>query len=443
MKAKYVVGSSVAAAALGAGLWWALRPTALEKGRDLMDQGNLTGAARVFSQALAEKNPSHEEDLRNELGRAYLLKGAVDNAEKVFRDALAKFPQSAFAHLGLGYVQLAKGFDAFAQQSFEQTLALDPQESRASLALGALYANQHNFAQAREAYQKALDATPSDLTLRRALVRLDWSEGLLDQAAGQLEQLVSQFPHDVGNAVALGGVYLEAEKYAEAEKVIRQILGRGKDAMARLLLADILAAQGRLEHARDLYQDVLSDNPNLLAAGLGLAGLEIRLGRLDQARSLAENTASRIPEHPHVLPSYSSFSEIVDSLKFRHNLTRIHVEAELALARLALANNAPQEADRHLNLAMGYDGKDLDVLRLGTEMKSRWGKPQDHLAAAEAGVALYPRHPLALLDRAEALLALKKYPEALADIQAAQQSCASLLRARRLEEQTKKAGSLS
>lgn len=97
---------------------------------------------------------------------------------------------------------------------------------------------------------------------------------------------------------------------------------------------------GELAIARAAYEQALRDEPRNRDALLGLAAVEIRTRRLDQAEALYENLLQMFPRDPHALAGLIALrAERVDPLQAESSLkTLLAAEPDAALLQFSLGN---------------------------------------------------------------------------------------------------------
>ena len=103
----------------------------------------------------AQFNPSDLESQSN-LGTAYLEKGRVPDAERVFKWVLTADSDNAAANNGLGLVAIQKHDVGDARDHFEKAAQLDPDLVEAQMNLGLLYEMTGDRARARAHFQRFL-----------------------------------------------------------------------------------------------------------------------------------------------------------------------------------------------------------------------------------------------------------------------------------------------
>jgi tetratricopeptide (TPR) repeat protein len=97
-------------------------------------------------------------------------------AERFFREAVQRAPQSATAREHLGVVLGMQGRNTEAAAQFEQAVGLDPSSATAHFHLAVAYAQLGRFAEARTHAEDAVRLNPADAAARALLQRLAGSD---------------------------------------------------------------------------------------------------------------------------------------------------------------------------------------------------------------------------------------------------------------------------
>ena len=206
-----------------------------------------------------------------------------------------------------------------------------------------------------------------------AEARRQRDHGELRAAAIQLKNALQQNGQMREARQMLGEIYLEQGDPLSAEKELRRALdlSQGVQAdQAAVLLWRALLAQGQ-------YQKVLDapvPHPALLerADALSLRGDALfGLGKVDQASALYERVLSKQIQFPDAL---------------------------LGMARIAAAQNRPDEADARIRRALAGDPGHIGALRLRGDLQRARGQSDAALASYRQILALRPNHALALTE---------------------------------------------
>jgi tetratricopeptide (TPR) repeat protein len=147
---------------------------------------------------------------------------------------------------------------------------------------------------------QALQLRPGfrDAVIERA--RVDIARGSAAAAVKRLEDL-----YRPGAAAELAVPYAaalrEANRVADARKVLDPLVGDGASALSLVELAHLEWAQGRLEESRKAFERAAAEWPGYGAARLGLARLEIASGNPAAARKILEGLLESDGKNPSVL----------------------------------------------------------------------------------------------------------------------------------------------
>jgi tetratricopeptide (TPR) repeat protein len=423
----------LALALLTFGGWYRwVRPSALEKGRRALDRGDADGAVEILVKKLEGAHRFEEEtDLRKELSRAYLMKGAFENAERELRSILEKDPDDAYANLTLGFLFFSRGQDAFAAEFLRKAKALAPADLRASHALASLFNSRGDHDLARDEALDILNKAPTDAAARMELGRAEMGRGLFSDAAQAFETVLQANPTDGGARQMLAQARLSEGDLQGAEEALAAILKQSpEDASALSLQAEYFLARSRPEDAESLYQRIYEKDGRRLFAGVALARSLARRRDTDKAEAMLLDISQHLPRLEDVPPPpYSTFYEPWDTMEMRRSIRRLRVAFNLAMEEFYRAKYLMPDAERQVRLALQMESRNVEALRTLTDLKRVSGDAKEWLRAADDAAKLFPAHPAVLLDKAQALLAAKKPQEALTFAQGAAMTCPSLARA--------------
>lgn len=128
--------------------------------------------------------------------------------------------------------------------------------------LGDVYFQQGKFKQAESCYLRALERDPRDIDTRAHLGQCLLWLNRAAEARGYLEDVCVENPkHDYGNSLmALAEARAALGDADGAIAVWEQVVTQHSHARARVQLAELLAAQGRTERARQLVEEVISED---------------------------------------------------------------------------------------------------------------------------------------------------------------------------------------
>jgi tetratricopeptide (TPR) repeat protein len=130
----------------------------IERGGRFLAEGKIDEARRVFGEALAME-PNHPERTC-QIGEAYLAHGLPAEAEKFFLACLESYPEDIhmFNRLGIAYRRQRKFSEAIA--NYEKALALDPHEENLLYNLARAHLSAGNREKAIAALDAAIGLAP-------------------------------------------------------------------------------------------------------------------------------------------------------------------------------------------------------------------------------------------------------------------------------------------
>lgn len=158
------------------------------------------------------------------LARLYLRTERPAEAKPQLETALAKAPDSAAVHAGLGELALSGGDLDKAQSEFDQAVAADPNLADAHVGLSKTALARGDAASALKFADRALELDPhvKGGRLQRGLVL--WKLGKLDEAIAELTKAKDEDPRDIRIPVKLGTVQLVKGELAGAEGTLMAAL---------------------------------------------------------------------------------------------------------------------------------------------------------------------------------------------------------------------------
>jgi tetratricopeptide (TPR) repeat protein len=303
--------------------------------------GNAMAGLKDFDGAIAEYqdaialDPAKDTAYAN-MGTIQLVRGQKDQAETSFRKAVDVAPKSLPARLALANFLWASGRAADAEQTLKDALALDPENLTANSALGTFYMASNRAKEAERYYETiahTANTTPAILGLadyyavtkripdaRRVLgelaaknsdgyaaavtrlAALDASQGQLAQAEGRLNDLLDTKPKEMSARLLLARVLAVDGKSDDALKRATSIVTDEPTstaaAPAYVLIGQIQASHDRPEDAIAAYQEAIKRQSQPVAAEAALAAISLRKGAYDQAATYAQQALAIQPQNP-------------------------------------------------------------------------------------------------------------------------------------------------
>ncbi|MFQ6616460.1 MAG: tetratricopeptide repeat protein [Fidelibacterota bacterium] len=158
----------------------------------LRDEGDSDKTIEYLEKAL-RLDPDNVEAARF-LAEIYYDQGDKEGAIFAYEKAIREDPDNVDLHFNLGvlYLQI-KDYD-FAEEEFQKVLALDPEDWEAILGIGEAYEQMERWEDAEYYYRKSLRFSPDDPILLRAMARVVYRQGRIDEAQGLLDKAKALVP---------------------------------------------------------------------------------------------------------------------------------------------------------------------------------------------------------------------------------------------------------
>lgn len=199
------------------------------------------------------------------------VEGNLDDAIRLYREALENDPGFAAARAGLAIALLSQ-FDqkreasllSSATEEAQQALGLDPNLPEALIAYGMVHAESGNSIEARDAFTKAMELAPGDDSACRNLAEMYSLLGRNQEAEAMYKQAVALRPSFWRNHYALGTFEWQyAGDLDAARSHLQKAVELHPDGYAPLvMMGNLLLTQGRLEEAETYFRKALEQSPN-------------------------------------------------------------------------------------------------------------------------------------------------------------------------------------
>ncbi len=240
-------------------------------------------------------------------GFAALNAGRLDEAERLFQDALQRNDRDADATGGLGIVRLRQGKTAEARTYLQRAITLDPADRdrwQAALA-GATSADD---AAAAQALLRRGDTVAGEAALRRLggsrpdlyvmLAQAQARQGNTEAAESTYRAVLARDPANVTALIALSGLLTQQGKTAEAEDLLARAAANGGPREAGAARAQLLRQQAAAttdpQVQIGLYQAAAAADPSPWIR-LDLARAQVKARQVEAARA----TMAELTDGPH------------------------------------------------------------------------------------------------------------------------------------------------
>lgn len=300
------------------------------------EAANRGSEAEKLIAAALKKNPKDVDALLDE-SAIYLRNGKTGQAQTDLTTALHFQPDSAKAHYLLAAVDQAAGKPGLQKQELSQALQVNPNLLPARLQLAELLISSKGAKEARDLLNEAPPAQKND---PKVLVHLNWAdlalgdraearkgidrllaanrqpEVLVQDAAVKimerdyagarqsLEEALQKSPENTEALSLMVQSYQAQKQLPAAVQWLREYAGQNpKSAPVQFYLGEVLLRNGDAGGARAAFAAAKMADPKLTAADLHLAQLDVRDGKLDEARKTLQALAAKKPSEgaPHLM----------------------------------------------------------------------------------------------------------------------------------------------
>ncbi len=221
-------------------------------------------------------------------GRDLSDKLRVTDSRKFYREALAKDPSFARAHLDLANVA---GTNKEFFDELKSAVALAPKASEAerSMILGLEAGVKGDVGAQKAYYTKLVGAFPADERAHNLLGGFHFGQQEFATAIEEYKKATALAPTFSQPYNQLGYAYRFLGNYAEAEQAFKKYIDLiPNDPNPYDSYAELLMKMGRFEDSIKSYEKALSFDPNFIASYIGIGLDRVFLGRGDEARKSFE-----------------------------------------------------------------------------------------------------------------------------------------------------------
>ncbi|MGA2325873.1 MAG: tetratricopeptide repeat protein [Bryobacteraceae bacterium] len=355
-----------------------MRTNRLERGLEHHQAGRRQEAERIYREVLA-RDPSNADALHL-LGLLAKEAGDRQGACNLIRKAVELEPRAALLHNNLGSVLESLERLDEAIQCYERALQLDPGYAEAELNMGNALLRKGQLPEALEHYERALGRSPNLAEAHNNLGVTLRALGRTRQAAECYREAIRLKPDYADAHVNLGALLFAQGETAEAERSFRTALRlRPELADMRGALTAVLIAQERFGEAEELCRENLRYKP----------GDPDTLNYLGISLQMQERYPEAVDSYRQALAGRPDFAQAYQNLGTCFILGhRLEEAAECCRAALRIH---PRYAEAHNTLGHAL---------------AQMGRLEDAIFCYRQALALKPAYAEALNNLAAALLEL-------------------------------------
>lgn len=243
---------------------------------------HLEEAARLVDALPMEWLTGHEQllmvgALAHHAARQY------EKARKYLDTLVARYPRNAGARKLLASIYVETADHARATSLLEQVLRVQPDDPQALHLLGRVYLAQRRYAKATELLERVAPGAGAGVQAALGLSRL--GQGKVPAATANLQAALDETPGDLALAITLSNTLMRQGNSQKALEVAERTSAALPGNPAALnLVGAIKGGVGDRSGARTAYAEALQHDPGFTPARLNLARLDAADGRLDDAR---------------------------------------------------------------------------------------------------------------------------------------------------------------
>ena len=228
----------------------------VEEAMACVRQDSLARAERLFREAL-KLDPDNARNalLFSNLGTVLKRQGKADEAIEAYTMALNITPYATAMLLNRAALYLEKGLTEKAYIDYCNVIDLIPEDKEARFFRAYIYMQRHQYKEARIDYNVLLSKDMKNKSARIGLAMLDQKEGKFIAARESLNRLIEEYPKDASLLKMRANIELE-QGFADAALIDFEAASRlsPEDADTYVAIGDIYVQQNKKAEARQAYR---------------------------------------------------------------------------------------------------------------------------------------------------------------------------------------------
>lgn len=389
----------------------------IQQALGLHRQGQLNEAEALYRSALARR-PDHF-DASYLLGMLKMQQGHLAQALPLIETAVRIKPHAPEALTLLGAVLAALGRPAEALGAYERLIKVRPGDADALYNRGVVLTSLGRHADAMASYDRALAVRPDHVTSlfnkANALVALQQFE----RACTAYDALLAVVPNHVDALTDRGNVLARLGRHPEALASFERALAINPGHVNALNnRGNLLKAEGRYEEALAMCDRALAVDPHNIATLNNRANVLLAWERpaeavesLDRALALAPGDAELLFNRACALEQLHRFDDALADLDRSLAAKPDSVKALNSRGNMLAALKRPEEAIASYGRALALEPDRADTLHNRGNVLIGLGRHTDAIADYQRAFALDPRHPHAFDSLAFAQLSVCDWGE--------------------------------
>jgi len=388
---------------------------------------NQLGESIVLLKNTMFANPKHLSG-RILLGRAYLVSGEFENAEKQFRQAISDGADKGQLVVPLGQSFLMQGkYEQLLREISVSTLPSHMQTELYSLR-GRAHLELNQYELANEQFQFAIDSNSLEPVGFLGLAITALKLGDIEQADNWVEKALALSFNNAEALLLKGDIYFRKDNFKLAKEFLTQSLSIEPNGLrARLLVAEIFLSESNVEKALEHIRFVLEKKPNYPNVNLLYAFALVQSGEQRDAIKVAKNLSEilsrvdneNLAKYPSLrliqgtsLYMQESWENAYNHLNFYARKFSGHQQSHILVANMDIKF---KRYDSALQILQHYTGKhkSLEFFLLNLQSLVNLGSLFEALVVVDNSLAVYPKQIELLEYKVKLLLATGDLPSAL------------------------------
>ncbi len=314
----------------------------MDRAMQLQTAGRLDEAESIYRQVLAEY-PNYADALHL-LGAITHQRGHHQEAADLIGQAIVREPSVAMFHSNLGLVLMAQGKNEAAIESLQQAIELKPDHADAYFNLGLAYQLQNDFPKAAENYRLAVQYQPNHADALNNLGAILMEMGQIEEAVAALQGAIRCRPGMAEAYSNLGKLLYEQGRIDSSLTACQTAVQLSPNlAEAHNNLANALRKLGHLDPAATSYQRAIVLKPDYAEGYSNLGCTLVEQGRLDDSIPYFRQAIALRPQIPYF------HNNLIFTMLFQPGVTPVQIAQELVNWRQQHADPLASEIEVHTN----------------------------------------------------------------------------------------------
>lgn len=259
-----------------------------------METRDLRNAKELYDNIILKNSPSASSLYQYAIISSQLYD--TDTAERIFKKVIGMNPENALAHKDLGVIYLNKRLFDYAEDEFKTALNLEPENFDIIFEYANFLYSVTKYQDADKYYEKAL-SIKNDVIAQtlRAMNKIELNE--LDEAKKLIDAALKQEPHHEYIQFMAGRIYFSLKEYETAKRFLIHSIEQNPDIESKNLLALTYLGLEEYKSANNIFENLLSTNPDNISLLYNSAQCYENIGENDKALEKLYKLTDIFPEH--------------------------------------------------------------------------------------------------------------------------------------------------